>query len=142
MLTCSTWNAHQATTLILQASAEPLLNHQKPLNPSTYKRTPRTTKKPPPPPHLNSHTLSGNRATAIMQLLNMRTLLLTLFTLLTLALAATQPQKSVIMTWSSDAPNSVVDQFKDAIVRAGGTITHEYKILKYVCVSYSLGGRC
>jgi spermidine/putrescine-binding protein len=67
-----------------------------------------------------------------MQFPTLHTLLLALFTLFTLVAAATQPQKSVIMTWSSDTPNHVVDQFKDAIVSAGGIITHEYKILKYV----------
>jgi hypothetical protein len=57
------------------------------------------------------------------------TLLLTLAALFSLT-SAVALQKSVIMTWPSDTPYHVIDQAKDAIVRAGGVITHEYHILK------------
>ncbi|KIV98629.1 hypothetical protein, variant [Verruconis gallopava] len=60
----------------------------------------------------------------------LRNLLLALFGLVAIAAAATQPQKSVIMTWSSDTPSHIIDQAKEAILKAGGIITHEYRILK------------
>jgi hypothetical protein len=62
----------------------------------------------------------------------LRTLFLTLLGLIVLVAAAAQPQKSVLMTWSSGTPNHVVDQARDAILAAGGVITHEYRILKSV----------
>jgi spermidine/putrescine-binding protein len=60
----------------------------------------------------------------------LRTLFLTLLSLLAFAAAATQPQKSVIITWPSDAPDHIIDAARDAIESAGGVITHEYKILR------------
>lgn len=63
-----------------------------------------------------------------MQLL--RTVFLVLLGLIALVAAAAQPQKSVIMTWENETPDHIVDQARDAIIRAGGVITHEYKILK------------
>lgn len=57
----------------------------------------------------------------------MRFALSTLFVVLlaTFAMAAA-PQKSVIMSWPNDTPNSVVEAAKQAIIDAKGTITHEY----------------
>ncbi len=60
---------------------------------------------------------------------------LTLFVILaviTVVLAAAQPQKAVIVSYPNDTPDSIVDQAKDAIVAAGGVITHEYKLIKLV----------
>ena len=71
----------------------------------------------------------------------LRALFLTLLALVALVAAATQPQKSVIITWSSDTPSHVIDQARDAILNAGGIITHEYKILKYVLSAGSDGQR-
>jgi len=39
---------------------------------------------------------------------------------------ASAPQKSVIMSWPNDTPDSVVEAAKKAIIDAKGTITHEY----------------
>lgn len=47
-------------------------------------------------------------------------------------LAATAPQKPVIVTYPANTPNSVIDQAMQAIKDAGGMITHEYKLIKYV----------
>ncbi|EAT90867.1 hypothetical protein HBI56_217240 [Parastagonospora nodorum] len=43
---------------------------------------------------------------------------------------AVAPQKSVIMSWPNDTPDSVVQAAKQAIIDAKGTITHEYNIIK------------
>lgn len=59
-------------------------------------------------------------------------LLLALFAFLSLVAAAAQPQKSVIISWPSDTPNHIIDAAKAEILKAGGVITHEYHILKYV----------
>lgn len=40
-------------------------------------------------------------------------------------------QKSVLITYPKDTPDSVVNQAKKAIVDAGGLITHEYTLIKY-----------
>ncbi|TGO40305.1 hypothetical protein BHYA_0039g00470 [Botrytis hyacinthi] len=40
------------------------------------------------------------------------------------------PQKSVIVSYPDDTPNDVVQQAMDAIKKAGGTITHEYNLIK------------
>ena len=47
-------------------------------------------------------------------------------------------QKPVVITYPEDTPNSVLDQAKQAIIDAGGIITHEYQLLKYIYQS-SLG---
>lgn len=57
----------------------------------------------------------------------MRFALTALFVALLAAFAmATAPQKSVIMSWPNDTPDSVVEAAKKAIIDAKGTITHEY----------------
>ncbi|EGD96257.1 hypothetical protein TMEN_3000 [Trichophyton mentagrophytes] len=38
--------------------------------------------------------------------------------------------KSVIVSFGSDAPDSVVQKAKDAITEAGGKINHEYSLIK------------
>ncbi|OCK80186.1 hypothetical protein K432DRAFT_382465 [Lepidopterella palustris CBS 459.81] len=43
---------------------------------------------------------------------------------------AVAPQKSVIVSYPDNTPDSVLSQAKAAIVDAGGIITHEYKIIK------------
>jgi hypothetical protein len=40
-------------------------------------------------------------------------------------------QKSVLITYPPETPDSVVNQAKKAIVDAGGMITHEYTLIKY-----------
>jgi hypothetical protein len=65
---------------------------------------------------LLSHTLAS-----------MRFALTALFVALLAAFAmAAAPQKSVIMSWPNDTPDSVVEAAKKAIIDAKGTITHEY----------------
>ncbi|KAF2471288.1 uncharacterized protein BDR25DRAFT_285781 [Lindgomyces ingoldianus] len=53
-----------------------------------------------------------------------------LFSLLLALLAAfamaVAPQKSVVISYPKDTPQSVVDQAMDAIREAGGQITHTY----------------
>ncbi len=62
----------------------------------------------------------------------MRLLVLTylLGCLLILTVVAIAPQKAVIVTYPEDTPDSVMDQAKDTIRKAGGMITHEYKLIK------------
>jgi len=60
----------------------------------------------------------------------MKFTLFTVLAFLSLALAATMPQKAVIVSYPDDTPDSIVDQAKDAIKAAGGIITHEYKLIK------------
>ncbi|TVY23870.1 Uncharacterized protein LHYA1_G006167 [Lachnellula hyalina] len=40
------------------------------------------------------------------------------------------PQKSVIITYPDATPNDIIDSAKSTIKDAGGTITHEYKLIK------------
>jgi hypothetical protein len=57
----------------------------------------------------------------------MRFALTSLFVALLATFAmAVAPQKSVIMSWPNDTPDSVVEAAKQAIIDAKGTITHEY----------------
>jgi hypothetical protein len=44
--------------------------------------------------------------------------------------AATQPQKSVIVSFPKDTPTDILDKAKEAVLTAGGMITHEYTIIK------------
>lgn len=46
------------------------------------------------------------------------------------AAVAVDVQKSVIITYPADTPNSVLDQAKQAIREGGGVITHEYQLIK------------
>jgi len=63
-------------------------------------------------------------------------LVLTLLFLTTLVAAVAQPQKSVIISFPSDTPYSVIEQAKEAVLNAGGVITHEYKIIKgFACTA-------
>lgn len=52
------------------------------------------------------------------------------FVLLTSSAAAVAQQKSAIVSFPKDTPNNVVDQARDAIIAAGGVITHEFKLIK------------
>ncbi len=60
----------------------------------------------------------------------MKLTLFSILALITVVMAAAQPQKAVIVSYPNDTPDSIVDQAKDAIVAAGGVITHEYKLIK------------
>lgn len=59
-----------------------------------------------------------------------------LFALLVAALSlvcaavAVDVQKSVIITYPADTPDTVLDQAKQAIREGGGAITHEYRLIK------------
>lgn len=63
----------------------------------------------------------------IMKLLLFNYLLASLFALTILAVA---PQKAVLVSYPKDTPDWVMDQAKDTIRKAGGMITHEYKLIK------------
>ncbi len=56
----------------------------------------------------------------------------TILALVAIAFAVTLPQKAVIVSYPDDTPDSVIEQAKGAIKAAGGIITHEYKLIKYV----------
>ncbi len=55
---------------------------------------------------------------------------LTLFS----SVIAVELQKSVLITYPPETPDSVVNQAKKAIVDAGGVITHEYTLIKYAVI--------
>ncbi|KAI9880473.1 MAG: hypothetical protein M1830_002825 [Pleopsidium flavum] len=46
------------------------------------------------------------------------------------AVLGAAPQKSVVVSYPQDTPDSVLTQAKDAIKAAGGMITHEYQLIK------------
>lgn len=46
------------------------------------------------------------------------------------AAVAVDVQKSVIITYPAETPDSILDQAKDAIRDGGGVITHEYQLIK------------
>lgn len=57
------------------------------------------------------------------------TLLVTALSLIAGA-AAVDQKKQVVVTYESSTPDWVVNEAKDAIVAAGGVITHEYNLIK------------
>lgn len=59
-------------------------------------------------------------------------ILTTILALSVSALAAVQPQKSVIVSYEASTPDSFIESAKEAIVSAGGKITHTYSLIKYV----------
>jgi len=62
---------------------------------------------------------------------NRISLFLTLVLVLLVAMAsAVAPMKRVIISYSNDTPQSVVDQAMREIEKAGGKITHKYNIIK------------
>ncbi len=60
---------------------------------------------------------------------------LAIFSILTaflaLGMAATMPQKDVLVSYADNTPDSVVEQAKKAIIDSGGSITHSYVLIKY-----------
>jgi hypothetical protein len=40
------------------------------------------------------------------------------------------PQQAVIVTYTEDTPDYILSDAKDAIIAAGGFITHEYMFIK------------
>ncbi|MCJ1250018.1 hypothetical protein MMC30_007244 [Trapelia coarctata] len=52
-----------------------------------------------------------------------------LFALLVVATASPAQFKEVMVTWSK-APDSVVLQAKNSIIAAGGTITHDFELIR------------
>ena len=46
--------------------------------------------------------------------------------------AAVDVRKQVIVTYESNTPDWVLNEAKDAIRAAGGVITHEYNLIKWV----------
>ena len=65
-----------------------------------------------------------------MNNIEMKLAIFSILALLTVVMAAAQPQKAVIVSYPNDTPDSIIDAAKDAIVAAGGVITHEYKLIK------------
>jgi hypothetical protein len=62
----------------------------------------------------------------------MKIALFSILVLVAVVLGSQVPQKAVIVTYPDNTPDSVLDQAKDAIKAAGGIITHEYKLIKWV----------
>ena len=58
-------------------------------------------------------------------------LILAAFFLAVMATQTAQPQKAVIVSYPADTPDRVLSQAKEAILQAGGFITHEYNFIKY-----------
>lgn len=52
------------------------------------------------------------------------------FVLAVMATQTAQPQKSVVVSYPADTPDSVLAQAKAKILEMGGFITHEYHIIK------------
>lgn len=46
------------------------------------------------------------------------------------AFAATAASKNVIVSFPFDTPTNIIDNAMDEIRKAGGVITHEYKLIK------------
>ncbi|MCJ1352645.1 MAG: hypothetical protein MMC33_002629 [Icmadophila ericetorum] len=44
--------------------------------------------------------------------------------------AAHEPSKQVIVSYPQDTPDSVITQAMNALIAAGGIITHEYTLIK------------
>ncbi|EMC96330.1 hypothetical protein BAUCODRAFT_147958 [Baudoinia panamericana UAMH 10762] len=65
------------------------------------------------------------------------TLGLFILTLLAALCFATAPQKQYIISYPQDTPVSVLEDAKDAIVKAGGVIEHEYNLIKGYVVRMS-----
>jgi hypothetical protein len=63
-------------------------------------------------------------------------LLLLAICLITFVFAIDLPQKSVIISFPPNTPADVMDSAKSAILSAGGMITHEYQIFKYVKIRF------
>ncbi|KAH8593650.1 hypothetical protein B0O99DRAFT_626738 [Bisporella sp. PMI_857] len=60
----------------------------------------------------------------------MKIAILSLLALVGATMAVELPQKSVIVSYPNETPDSIIEQAKNAIKEAGGMITHEYKIIK------------
>lgn len=60
----------------------------------------------------------------------MRFTLFTILSFMAVVFAAQLPQKSIIVSYDDNVPDSVINQAMDAIKSAGGMITHEYKLIK------------
>lgn len=56
--------------------------------------------------------------------------LFALLGLLTLGVQGLAPQQQYIVTYPKDAPQSDLDDYKHAIMAAGGQILHEYELIK------------
>ncbi|KAK8169494.1 hypothetical protein IWX90DRAFT_430066 [Phyllosticta citrichinensis] len=54
------------------------------------------------------------------------------------AMSVAPPQRSVLVSYSKDTPEKVLDEAKKAIIDAGGFITHEYKLIRYVLATIIL----
>jgi hypothetical protein len=59
-------------------------------------------------------------------------LLLSILSVAAVALASQIPHKSVVFTYPPSTPDRILDAAKQTIIEAGGMITHEYHIFKYV----------
>lgn len=58
--------------------------------------------------------------------------LVTALALLPAALAVDQKKSAIVWFDDASTPDSIVEQAKDSIIKAGGKITHVYSIIRYV----------
>lgn len=57
--------------------------------------------------------------------------LLAFLCLLAFGVNGLEPQRQVLITYPNDAPQSDLDEYKDAIEAAGGVVLHEFELIKY-----------
>lgn len=62
---------------------------------------------------------------------------LLLFLSAAMGIAAVDVQKSFIVSFDKNAPDSALTQAKQMVIDAKGAITHEYTIIKYVYTAAS-----
>lgn len=80
-------------------------------------------------PETNYLYRTNNRQTRQAAIMRLFSFLIAALTLLS-GVIAVDIQKSVLITYPPETPDGIVTDAKKAIVDAGGTITHEYKLIK------------
>ena len=58
-------------------------------------------------------------------------IVLVLLNILAICVNGLAPQQQYLITYPKDAPQSDLDDYKNAINAAGGQILHEYELIKY-----------
>ncbi len=57
--------------------------------------------------------------------------LLAFLSLLAFGVNGLDAQRQVLITYPNDAPQSDLDEYKNAIEAAGGVVLHEFELIKY-----------
>jgi hypothetical protein len=58
-------------------------------------------------------------------------ILLSFLGLLVFGVTAQESQRQVLITYPNDAPQSDLNEYKNAIEAAGGVVLHEFELIKY-----------